>query len=822
MKVEKKRALIPLQILLSVFIHLSTQAQSDTSFLHKRKEFLREFANEKLNEKIHLHMDKQVYSLGDTCWFKAYTILSNDPLLSELSGVLYVDLINTRDSIIQKIKLSLTSGLGEGDFILGKDYEPGIYRIRAYTQFMLNQKEFIKEIPFFVNTSFESETRAYPNTYGNNKTVKNIEFYPEGGTLLEEVKLKIAFKAKDSVGKPVKINGLIQDSTGKTIVSFQSEKNGTGYFYLNPGKGMTYYALVNNSNGKPSRFALPRIHQDGISLSINQRNDSLFVRIATNDYFLKTHLNLPFHLLGESRGNVHYYANGKLDFPVFFVKIPTSLFPSGIAHFTLFSDEGFCLANRSVPIFSNDSLPIEVKSKLIDSNSHNKIHFSFYSKNSSGENSQKNFSISISLVPEIKDVPSAKDIRSDILFRSESSSPRNNPWENEIPYSKSNLDYLDLALLTENFRTMEGSENRKQKKWGIPVQKDLSLSGYIRTPSGKISSNNRVQLTALKERMAMDTLSNEKGEFEFNHINLQDSVSLLISAKKENESQNLKIYIREPETLPVQPLLPLEGDQDKTGPIALQNRKRILNPGKPSLRNAKTIQLKQVLVKDKKDNLHDTQYLENLPETSHFHGSLIPDRVVLADKFAHCPNFIDCIRTNIPEVSFRINKNGFQVPVSTRKYPPIPLDVFINEARVDPEEINFIEPGIVSSVILNLSSQAMAYFYGIKGGSLMISYKTGAIEQALKTDKKGIISYPFIGYHTPKTFALKSNIEQNSPGYLGKTIYWNPNIWMEGNAKWEMDLPELKTKAFYKITIEGLNEKGNLGSKLIYLNANPQ
>lgn len=89
-------------------------------------------------EKVHLHLDKPYYAIGDNIWFKAYVTNATTGKLSGISSALYVELINEDDSVTTQIKLPLTSGLGWGDFKLADTLQEGNYRIRAYTQWMRN------------------------------------------------------------------------------------------------------------------------------------------------------------------------------------------------------------------------------------------------------------------------------------------------------------------------------------------------------------------------------------------------------------------------------------------------------------------------------------------------------------------------------------------------------------------------------------------------------------------------------------------------------------------------------------------------------------
>src|ERR1700744_4191869 len=69
-------------------------------------------------EKAYLQFDKPYYATGDTIYFAAYVTAGGSHKLSNISGVLHVDLINTKNKIDKSIKLQLDSGIAHGDFTL--------------------------------------------------------------------------------------------------------------------------------------------------------------------------------------------------------------------------------------------------------------------------------------------------------------------------------------------------------------------------------------------------------------------------------------------------------------------------------------------------------------------------------------------------------------------------------------------------------------------------------------------------------------------------------------------------------------------------------
>ncbi|MFD2724846.1 hypothetical protein [Hyunsoonleella rubra] len=88
-------------------------------------------------EKIYLQFNNTVFTADETIWFKAIvTDAKNAP--TKLSGVLYVDLIDFDENIIDTKTLKLENGLSDGFFDLNKIVTSGRYLIRAYTQWNRN------------------------------------------------------------------------------------------------------------------------------------------------------------------------------------------------------------------------------------------------------------------------------------------------------------------------------------------------------------------------------------------------------------------------------------------------------------------------------------------------------------------------------------------------------------------------------------------------------------------------------------------------------------------------------------------------------------
>lgn len=131
-------------IILSIALFSIVSSLTLSAFIYADDPFdallkkLEEFYKNDPHEKVHLHLDKPYYAVGDDIWFKAYVVDSRNSSPSLISSILYIELINNVDSIKAQVKLPLQSGITWGDFKLPDSLSEGNYRIRAYTQWMRN------------------------------------------------------------------------------------------------------------------------------------------------------------------------------------------------------------------------------------------------------------------------------------------------------------------------------------------------------------------------------------------------------------------------------------------------------------------------------------------------------------------------------------------------------------------------------------------------------------------------------------------------------------------------------------------------------------
>jgi len=227
-------------------------------------------------EKIYVHTDKPYYISGEKIWFRAFLAdaKSHEPV--PVSRYVYVELFNSIDSLITRVKIRQEEGSYHGYLPVPEDTREGYYTIRAYTFFMQNQDEnylFTKSL--YIGDP-QAKTTNHVSTFDSDF---DVSFCPEGGSLMLGTFCKIAFKAIKSDGLAADVSGTIYDQSGKEIREFESEHSGMGSFPFLAEKGKSYYAVCKNNDGKSKRFDLPAAVDYGYALSVTGMKDKIYVNV---------------------------------------------------------------------------------------------------------------------------------------------------------------------------------------------------------------------------------------------------------------------------------------------------------------------------------------------------------------------------------------------------------------------------------------------------------------------------------------------------------------------------------------------------------------
>ncbi len=242
-------------------------------------------------ENVYLHLDNNAYFLGETLWFKAYVVRASNLLPTDMSRVLYVELIAPDGGIMQRRKLKVENGQAWGDFDLSKVVRSGFYEMRAYTRVMLNWDAsyvFSRVVPVFdtptekgiytSRTTFAHQFNVKEKVFYSRKPAPRAEgeqandslrltFYPEGGWLVEGVSSNVAFQLTDAKGRPADLPCRLYTADSVMVGEFRPQHDGRGVFPL-VGDVQGGYVSVRRK-GRTVCFPLPVPRPSGYVMTVD-------------------------------------------------------------------------------------------------------------------------------------------------------------------------------------------------------------------------------------------------------------------------------------------------------------------------------------------------------------------------------------------------------------------------------------------------------------------------------------------------------------------------------------------------------------------------
>jgi len=545
--------------LFCLFAGLTSFAQNDSSFFNRTVNSLSSYSASHPVEKVYLHLNKQYYMPGDTIWFKAYTVVGSFHQLSLLSGVLYCELINNKDSVISHHNLKLMEGITWGDFSLARSLKPGKYHVRAYTNWMRNagpEYFYDQEIQLGGGSragekTLEAALNPLNKVQAGKMPRPDVQFFPEGGELVNGVRSKVAVKAVNAAGVGQDITGTIVDNNGEKVADFSTRHLGMGTFALLPQTGKSYTAKISCADSSEFTVNLPAAQQEGYTITINNSGaDSIYLKVAANDKLFNEKQNTMFYLLAQAGGKVYYTAQAKLISPVFTTQIAKKRFPSGIVQFTLFSQNGEPLSERIIFIQNDDNIKIEVSSPSAVYLARQKVKIDLATKSPNAKLVQGSFSASVineSRIPVNEETESS--ILNNLLLTSDLKGYVEQPnyyFNNVNDQTRANLDVL---MLTQGYRKFEWK--RVLDTLQLPVQynpeNSLEVAGSLKTPGGKPLPLGKVTLAATRENLLLDTVTDAAGNFKFTNVILSDTANVILRARKQRNGSNVAIYVKQPD-----------------------------------------------------------------------------------------------------------------------------------------------------------------------------------------------------------------------------------------------------------------------------------
>lgn len=213
------------------------QLAMDNEFIRSIKSKLSAYQQKLPEDRVYVQFDKPFYEPGDNIWFTTYVRDGQTMKASNKSDIVHVEFLNPKGTIEKSINIIAKNGVAAGDFALDAEALGGMYKVRAYTNWMKNEG---------VDNVFEKELQVQDIVLPNLKM--KLDFEKKAFGAGDEVIAKLELNTNEN--KPLsnyKIK-FVANLNGQQIIAKgdETDENGMRYIKFNlPKELKTNDGLLN-------------------------------------------------------------------------------------------------------------------------------------------------------------------------------------------------------------------------------------------------------------------------------------------------------------------------------------------------------------------------------------------------------------------------------------------------------------------------------------------------------------------------------------------------------------------------------------------------
>lgn len=795
-------------------------------------------------EKIYLHFNKSNFNTGDDVWFKIYLVDANTNKPSILSKIVYVDLINASNKIVDSKIIKIEKGFAEGDFKLATNLFPGEYTVRAYTNFMRNFDAayfFRKNIlinpsrldPTIKKTSLPINTVKNQRSDDSLSLKPDIQFFPEGGYLVNNLISRVGFKALGIYGKGIQLSGIIVDEEGKKVTGFSTFKFGMGDFSFKPIQGKSYKAKIIYNNHEVS-YELPIAKSKGLVMQVVEHQDNYRINLQSS----LTERTESMEVIGRKNGSIICRASISVNIEKTIVNISKASLESGIVQFTVYNSKGIPICERLVFVEKEEvRQKVNIASSKTEYGKRDLVELEISMDWLKKKAPQANMSIAITDVTFEQIDSLDLDIKSHLLLNSELKGEIEHPGYYFYSHDSKRKRNLDLLMMCQGWRQFVWNEVLVCGEQSIkyPFEQGFSFNGKVKKYSNHNKSESAMVSVMIRndEEFYMDVmLTNKNGSFEFGDYDITDSTSIIIQA----QSPRLKKVISKKsiETLKTNYFIELD---TFAPPNVIIKHHLEENIYKNDLNHYPIIPNPIKYSNSTIDELDDRIKLDEVELTAigvnvKKYDTYIKNKQLYREPsqrvdFAELGkltsgNILKNLDGRIAGLSTRYmmsDNNGRQVNgivayfnrTQTTTNPKLPL-YLLNGIPVDAGAIMLIP--MVDVLFVDALRGAKAAIYGSEGahGVIAVFTKDGSEIKSLgNKNKTGIVNFTHPGYSPIRKFyepLFKSKGMTHEKSDHRTTICWKPTILLNEQGKAKISFYSANVATTYRVELQGISYDG--------------
>lgn len=787
-------------LLIGLFISYYSCGQSNDTGIARIITNLRQLHELNPSEKCFMHTDKRFYQPGENIWFKTYLTVNDLPV--PLSNVVYTDFSDLKGKVFSKNMWKAENGSAAGSIFIPDSLVTGVYRIRSYSLWMLNEPATINEQYIFI-LGKKDQTK----TYYLPETSFTVEFFPESGQLIETVENNLAFRITDANHMLLpEAKAELLDENKKIVASPIFINGGIGLIKFLPEAGKKYSLMVSlNLNNKKS-FDLPSVLTNGMVLNVSNLSTSkVFVQANASEQFIKDNKNI--YIIAQQYGKTVFAQTFNFEEAQNAAILNKKNLSEGLLQVLAYNSKLQPVGERWiwVKVEAPAQLSLTVDSLSFNKKGKNKFTIAL----SSGEVPDLSVSVIPADLPDYSFV-SHPDIRTYQLIHSNNHKAaviQNNISEVADELNSAYLDAIMLTVKPARFKD-DAILNGKQPSLGYFFETGISVRGTVKKEKESMQfDSSRIDIItkgADSSTIFSTARLDQKGAFAVNDLHFRKQATIYVQAtNKEKKKKKLEFelfpgYIDTLGDKIISSAL-RPAFKELTGKQA-GNEHFVKNYSVSGLGK----ELTEIIIKGKTKEERRADSLNKTLTTDAFRESeftKLPDPNFGYISFAHLfeQEFF----------GFRFNMgygriSGMGGTESTGLASNEIVSFYLNEQPISSDELNFINPKEV--VLVKVNRNANLHLGHMGPGPSVLIYTIR------KTYSRfGFDASTLAGYSIPLHFANPdfSRNEIRNTEDRRTTLLWQPQVKFE-NGKATLQFYNNDYTKKFKVIVQGIDKKGNL------------
>lgn len=600
-----------------------------------------------------------------------------------------------------------------------------------------------------------------------------IIFYPEGGTILTGVPVKIGFTAFNNWGMPVDLEGSVVNQEGKPVAIVKTFTKGLGLFAVENDGKQKLKLLISGKTGQNQTFDLPAPNTSGLAFSV-VKTDADF--ISANLIFADKQKH-AVTITSTNGGGLNWAADMDID-GLGRIKIPTEFLPQGINLLSVFTEDTKFPATRLVYVDKKQHLKIEVqpeKSSLKQGESM-KIKIRLTDEN----NQPASGNVSVSIADRFRKTQPALKIEEYLFAGPELETPFSlisAAFQEQI----TNTAMMDVFLIANRQRNFNWQKIIQFKPGSTSdnSQENKGISGIVTDKNGNKISKAKVSMVNNKNMQLHTTTTNQDGMFSYPNLDPANMEDFTAKATDPEGKRELNIDFRK------------NFEEGISEYIAGLGRKTSL------LYN---------------DMGADANYFRNNPDLFNKAPRIVKPNNVANDNqkrlLSTATNIMDVIKT-IKPYKLMNNQIVFYGSENSFNYQGGALIVIDGQQiGTDISSITSISPTEVERINVSTNPMDIQRYTGLNSvGIVEIFLKRGPQLTTPETEKNT---------SRDKYDNLGSNVFQSEPSNARRdfrtTLQWIPELIVDESGEAEISVTAGKVISDFVIEVKGMSTNGRIGS----------